>query len=141
MSGFPAAIILRTDYSRVFSLERFVDGFTAVPTSARLRAKLVASELFDNLLAHGRDIRPPIVVLSLSAGPPLALTFRFRSSNLSEFIAAAEAAKKGLGVEATKRYDSEAGLYRGFGLFMCGRLSSSIRARRGLLWHRVSVVF
>jgi anti-sigma regulatory factor (Ser/Thr protein kinase) len=72
MGGASAAILLRTDRSQVFRLERFIDGFTAASAPARLRAKLVVSELFDNLLEHGRGVRPPLVSLRLRSGPPLA---------------------------------------------------------------------
>lgn len=106
-----------------------------------MRAKIVASELFDNLVAHGRGVRPSLVVVALRAGPPFTLTLRYRCSNVEDFINALEELRSGAGRKVSPRYDESSGLYRGFGLAMCGRVSSSIRFRRGLLAHRVSVVF
>jgi hypothetical protein len=106
-----------------------------------MKAKIVASELFDNLVTHARGVCPPFVMVRLRAGPPLTLTLGYRSSNLSEFLSALEAVRPLPEGGASPRFDASAGLYRGFGLAMCVHLSSSIEVRRGLLRHLVSVVF
>lgn len=141
MSGRSAVAVFRAGYSSLPKLERFVDGFSVAGERELMRAKIVASELFDNLVAHGRGIRPSLVVVGLRAGPPFTLTLHYRSSNIDDFAGALEEIRPGTGRKVSPRYDESAGLYRGFGLAMCSRVSSSIRLRRGLLWHRVSVVF
>jgi hypothetical protein len=137
MSGRSAVAVLRADFSSLPRLERFVDDFTGAGERERMRVKIVAGELFDNLVAHARGVRPPFAFVSLSSVLRLTLTFRFRASNLEAFLSALDEARAG----GKPRFDEAAGLYRGFGLRMCVRLASSIEVRRGLSWHRVSVVF
>jgi hypothetical protein len=118
-----------------------VDAFAQAPDAQRRRAKIAASELFDNLVAHGRGLRPPLVLVSLRRGPRLRLTLRYRCANFDDFVRALDAVRGGKTDNAPPRYDAEGGIYRGFGLRMCRSVSSSIEVRRGLLAHRVSVVF
>ncbi len=139
MSGRSAAVIIRTSYASLPRLERFVDGYPGSSGAAAARTKLVACELFDNLVAHARGVLPPFAVVTLSSVPGLTLTFRFRSANLPAFQRALDEARSGAG--GKPRFDAAAGLYRGFGLKMCVALASDIEVRRGLFWHRVSVVF
>ncbi len=139
MSGRSAAVLLRTSYASLPRLERFVDGYSGFSGEALARTKLVACELFDNLIAHGRGVMPPFAVVTLSAVPGPVLTLRYRASNLQAFHRALEDARSGAG--GRPRFDEAASLYRGFGLKMCVELASAIEVRRGLFWHRVSVVF
>jgi hypothetical protein len=139
MSGRSAAVIIRTSYASLPRLERFVDAYPGLSGATAARAKLVACELFDNLVAHGSGVLPPFAAVTLSSVHGLTLTFRFRSSNLPTLRRALGEARSGSG--GKPRFDAAAGLYRGFGLKMCVELASAIEVRRGLFWHRVSVVF
>ena len=133
--------MLRVDYSQLPRLEHFVDEFQAAMEFERMKGKIVASEFFDNIVAHGRRVFPPFVLVSLIATPALSIEIRYRSSNFDEFHRALNKLFSSPGKVLKPRYDEVAGRYRGIGLGMSVRLASSISIRTGLFYHRVSIVF
>jgi hypothetical protein len=142
-----AGLWIGAGYARLPDLEEFVDRFTGVDAATRRRMKIVASELFDNIVAHGRGVKPALVRVSLRAGPPAELRMSYRTSNFRDFSAALRAclAEEGAGAgvpsAASRRYDSYAHRYRGLGLIMCACLTRSICARPSWLWNQIRVEF
>ena len=143
--GVPVAkLVLDARYSELPRLERLIDGFPGLSERDRMRVRIAATELFDNIVAHARDSRSTRVSVRLLPGPPLRLELRYRSSNFAEFVAELAAARSIVPASAwaeAGRFEAYEGRYRGLGLIMCLAVASSLQARPGLFRHLVSVVF
>ncbi|GAB1484255.1 hypothetical protein MASR2M78_30730 [Treponema sp.] len=132
-------LLLRVEYAGLARIEPFVDAIPWLEKAEKLKLTIVASELFDNIVAHSQNVRWNLVVLGIKRGARLSLCYR--SSNLDEFWDAVDSQyleDKTRPIEA--RYDVGSNRYRGLGLGMVARLASKVQVHKGLFWHRISVV-
>ena len=139
-----AGIVLIASYAEFPRLERFFDDFPDIAERDRMRARIAATELFDNVVAHARDPRPARVSIRLSPGPPLKLDLSYKSTNFPEFEAELAAARAHAALPSPSRaprYAADDRRYRGLGLTMCLAVASGVTTQAGLFRHLVSVVF
>ncbi len=139
MSKHHTLVLLRAEYAELIRLERFIDKIPWLESSGKFRAIIVASELFDNIVSHGRHVWMDRVVLKISSGPILRIYYR--SSNLDDFKKALANQYEQKNLKTKKlHYNEQSKRYTGLGLGMIARLGSRVHIQEGLFWHRISVV-
>jgi hypothetical protein len=113
-------------------LEQFIGQCRFLDSSLRCRAILVATEYFDNIIAHSRCCGCCKVYIALYQSRDTELVLRYRTRNFQEMVQASRVTQP--------YYDAASERYRGLGLLMCKNLSSSIVYKRGLLRSSVVII-
>lgn len=136
-----AVLILKTDFSEIPRLERFVE--LHVRDERQHKTKIVLTELFDNIVCHAKKVNPPRVCVIISTTYPLRVHILYRTANFNTFLERL-ARRTNLKINGESplrpRFDGAQHRYRGLGLTMCVANAADIRTYSGLLWSRVSVV-
>jgi len=127
---------LKPDYTNLAVLEAFMLQCDFLGETERLRATLVASEFFDNIVIHSRDRRGDAsrsrVVVCVSKRKRIQIRLSYRTANFSEIIRANRT--------VLPHFDTASRRYRGLGLRMCRNLSSSVSFRQGLLKSTIIII-
>ncbi len=115
----------------ILRLEKFIDTHSDLGGRERMRLKLAATEVFENILMHNRSLfnMPVTMYLCQEASPRLYVRYyslNVWSSSLPES-------------RLTPYYDKTTRRYRGLGLRMCSNLARSIVFRKGL-FKRVIII-
>jgi len=131
-----SSIRVTPDFANLCALEAFMARCDFLGETERLRATLVVSELFDNIVMHSRSRRGGTVrsgvLISVSKDKLVRVLLRYRTGNFAEIIRANRT--------VLPHFDTGSRRYRGLGLRMCRNLSSSIRFRRGLLNSSIIII-
>ncbi len=124
----------RAEASELVRLEAFVRSLAFLADGERDRLIIVSSEILDNIIAYSTRLRRRAIRMRVHKGAKLTLAFYFKSDNFSAFAVH--------GPDTEKRYfDVAKSRYRGLGLAMCRRLSSSMLFRPGPLSDSILVTF
>lgn len=118
--------------SSILNLEEFVDKCTGLTSEERMRMKLAATEVYENILMHTRSLFNLPVTVCYSRCDTVKLSIRYYSANIWS---------PGLPESRmTPYYDHEARRYRGLGLRMCSCLSRGIAFRKGLFIRVITII-
>jgi anti-sigma regulatory factor (Ser/Thr protein kinase) len=129
-----ATIRLIVEKSGVFAFERFLDRIDFVLPSERLRLKLAACEIYDNLLRHAVPLVDGTAVIRVSRrNGTLSVGFHFKSPSF-----AAYSLRTG---DHDPVFDRTSRRWHGMGLRMVRKLSTSLVFRAGELCDRVFIRF
>jgi len=117
-------IDLSADYASLVELEEFISSTCCLPDSVRSRALLIATEYFDNIVAHSRGSASCKVSVAVRPAEPPRIVIRYYTLNFRQMRRADR--------HTEPHYDFLSRRYRGLGLRMCRNLASSIEYRQGL---------
>jgi hypothetical protein len=123
---------LAPDFANLSVLEEFVFSCPFLEGGERNRAVLLATEYFDNIVAHSRSISTGDVSVAVDKSARTSIVLRYRTCNFSEMVRANRTTKP--------HFDLASGRYRGLGLLMCRNLASSIHYKKGLLKSSVIII-
>jgi len=117
--------------------ERFLDkSLRSIPPDRAAALKLIASELFDNIVEHAKGVFPPLVHVKIKSNRQVRLQISYTSTNFDEF-------EKILDLRQTSPLSSQRSRaihyselderYRGLGLFIVSSLATDIKISRKLV--------
>ena len=116
----------------ILSLEDFVDNCTGLARKERMRMKIAATEVFENILMHNRTMFNLPVTVRFVHDDTLCLEIKYYSTSIcspgfpdSRFA---------------PYYDPKTRRYRGLGLRMCNNLTRSIVFRKGLFKREIIII-
>ncbi|MDR2898023.1 MAG: hypothetical protein LBU99_04340 [Spirochaetaceae bacterium] len=120
-------IALAPEFVSTLALEAFIMTNDIPKGDKKDRVLIMATELFDNIVRHSRDLAGEISFrleedVPLREGVPFSegesgcrLIISYKSSNFEELMACSRC--------SARYYDQKLGLYRGLGLVMCRNLA------------------
>ncbi len=103
----------------IFELENFISSIPSLSCEIRDKLRIIASETFDNIIAHSEKLSGSIHVCVYPSPHP-TLFFLYRSINFNILIN---------NPDRNIYYDPRQNRYRGLGISMCYRLSQSLQYR------------
>lgn len=115
----------------ILRLEEFVDACSDLGGRVRMRLKIAATEVFENILMHNRSAFNLPVTMSLCFKDTPRLYVRYYSLNVWSTSLPES--------RLTPYYDPVTRRYRGLGLRMCSNLARGIVFRKGL-FKRVIII-
>jgi len=125
-------IRLKSDFSSLPDLESFVTSCGFLEKEESLRALIVSTELFQNIVSYSRFPVSTAVDFAISRNDAIRLAISWATLNFGELVRASGS--------TSPRFDRAAGRYRGLGLLMCRNLSKSIQYKKGLFKSSVIIM-
>ena len=116
----------------ILRLEEFVDTCSTLTGKVRLRLKLAATEVFENILMHNRSLFKLPVTMYLCEKDTPKLYIRYFSCPVRSFTLPES--------RLAPYYDPVTRRYRGLGLRMCNNLSRSIVYRKSLFTRVIIII-
>jgi len=126
-------IVLTTDLSNLIVLENFISGCLFLDGNEMNRAKLLATEFFDNIVihsVHGLCGEVSITVRKIKAR--ITLILKYSTKNFGKMLNALDT--------TNPHYDVKSLRYRGLGLRMCRNLASDIHYKKGLFKSSIIII-
>jgi anti-sigma regulatory factor (Ser/Thr protein kinase) len=125
-------IQLALSAASILRLEDFVDNHTGLARKERMRLKIAATEVFENILMHNRSLFNIPVLIRFYGDDTARLSIRYFSTHICS---------PGLpDCRCTPYYDPKTRRYRGLGLRMCSNLTRSIVFRKGLFKREIIII-
>ena len=126
-------IKLLNDLSSLISLEDFIFGCTFLSENEMNRAKILATEFFDNIVMHSvQGFCGKVIVRVLKAESLITIRLNYWTTNFGKMLNALDTTKP--------HYDGESLRYRGLGLRMCKNLASDIQYKKGLFKSSIIII-
>ncbi|HKL85589.1 MAG TPA: hypothetical protein VJ861_04600 [Treponemataceae bacterium] len=125
-------IKLVPDFANLSVLEYFIYNNSCLSPHEKLRALLITTEYFDNIISHSKGTRPCKVSVLISVSKRKKIIMRYHTNNFSEMVTANRITEP--------YYDLESKRYRGLGLRMCRNLASSITFHKGLFKSSIIII-
>ena len=106
----------------ILRLEDFVDNHTGLARKERMRLKIAATEVFENILMHNRSLFNIPVLIRFYGDDTARLSIRYFSTHICS---------PGLpDCRCTPYYDPKTRRYRGLGLRMCSNSRGALCSRK-----------
>lgn len=117
-------IKLVPDFANLLVLERFINTNTCLSPHEKVRALLITSEYFDNIISHSIGTPSCSLFICSRFSRKKKILIRYATKNFNEIIIADRMTKP--------HFDSLSKRYRGLGLRMCRNLATSVVFQKGL---------